>query len=108
MSSANANPGVREFFARASREATDLYLSAISIGEFRQGYVQAILCRALMRDCRKLAAGCQQDSRGFHVGDADRHQNRIATNGLPVILTLQLHFEFVSPRAQQRKLLEMH
>ena len=33
----NADPGVREFFARASREATDLYLSAISIGELRQG-----------------------------------------------------------------------
>jgi len=33
----NANPGVREFFAKASREATDLYLSAITIGELRQG-----------------------------------------------------------------------
>ncbi len=33
----NANPGVREFFAKASREATDLFLSAITIGELRQG-----------------------------------------------------------------------
>ena len=33
----NADPGVREFFARASREAADLYLSAITIGELRQG-----------------------------------------------------------------------
>jgi predicted nucleic acid-binding protein len=33
----SANPGVREFFARASREAWDLYLSAITIGELRQG-----------------------------------------------------------------------
>jgi predicted nucleic acid-binding protein len=33
----NADPGVREFFARASREVTDLYLSAITIGELRQG-----------------------------------------------------------------------
>jgi predicted nucleic acid-binding protein len=34
---ANANPGVHEFFAKASREATDLYLSVITIGELRQG-----------------------------------------------------------------------
>jgi len=33
----NANPGVREFFARASLEAMDLYLSVITIGELRQG-----------------------------------------------------------------------
>jgi toxin FitB len=33
----NCNPGVREFFAKASREATDLYLSVITIGELRQG-----------------------------------------------------------------------
>ena len=32
-----ANAGVREFFTKASRDATDLYLSAITIGELRQG-----------------------------------------------------------------------
>ncbi len=33
----NANPGVGEFFAKVSRDATDLYLSAVTIGELRQG-----------------------------------------------------------------------
>lgn len=33
----NANPGVRAFFAAASRENAELYLSAITIGELRQG-----------------------------------------------------------------------
>ncbi len=33
----NANPGVRAFFAAASREATALYLSVITIAELRQG-----------------------------------------------------------------------
>lgn len=33
----NANPGVRAFFANASRETFELYLSAITIGELRQG-----------------------------------------------------------------------
>lgn len=32
-----ANPGVRSFFVEASRNATGLYLSAVSIGELRQG-----------------------------------------------------------------------
>jgi predicted nucleic acid-binding protein len=31
------NPGVRAFFERANEEATDLYLSAVTIGELRQG-----------------------------------------------------------------------
>jgi toxin FitB len=33
----NANLGVRAFFDAASRENADLYLSAITIGELRQG-----------------------------------------------------------------------
>jgi predicted nucleic acid-binding protein len=33
----NGSPGVREFFAKASGEATDLYLSVITIDEVRQG-----------------------------------------------------------------------
>lgn len=32
-----ANAGVRAFFARASREAIELHLSVITIGELRQG-----------------------------------------------------------------------
>lgn len=32
-----AHPGVRRFFADASRDAADLYLSVITIGELRQG-----------------------------------------------------------------------
>jgi predicted nucleic acid-binding protein len=34
---AKANPGVRGFFESASRDGMDLYLSAVSIGELRQG-----------------------------------------------------------------------
>jgi predicted nucleic acid-binding protein len=33
----DANPGVRSFFAAASRDATWLYVSVITIGELRQG-----------------------------------------------------------------------
>ena len=32
-----ANRGVREFFEKARRDSADLYLSAITIGEIRQG-----------------------------------------------------------------------
>ena len=32
-----ANRGVREFFEKAGRDSADLYLSAITIGEIRQG-----------------------------------------------------------------------
>jgi toxin FitB len=32
-----ANSGVRDFFAEASRESVDLYLSVVTIGELRQG-----------------------------------------------------------------------
>ncbi|MGN6454082.1 MAG: type II toxin-antitoxin system VapC family toxin [Steroidobacteraceae bacterium] len=34
---AKCNPGVLGFFARASAEGTDLYLSVVTIGELRQG-----------------------------------------------------------------------
>jgi predicted nucleic acid-binding protein len=34
---ANANHGVRAFFADASRRSVDFYLSAVTIGELRQG-----------------------------------------------------------------------
>lgn len=39
-----ANPGVRKFFADAEREGTPLYVSVVTIGEFRQG-VERIRCR---------------------------------------------------------------
>jgi toxin FitB len=32
-----ANAGVRDFFARAQRDGTSLYLSAITVGELRRG-----------------------------------------------------------------------
>jgi predicted nucleic acid-binding protein len=34
---AKANPGVLDFFRKAAKEATALYLSAITIGELRRG-----------------------------------------------------------------------
>jgi predicted nucleic acid-binding protein len=34
---AKANPGVRDFFHKAAKEDTALYLSAITIGELRRG-----------------------------------------------------------------------
>jgi predicted nucleic acid-binding protein len=34
---AQGNAGVRAFFSRASEEGTELYLSAVTIGELRQG-----------------------------------------------------------------------
>jgi len=49
----SANPAVREFFAKASREATDLYLSAITIGELRQG-VERIRHRGDTAQARRL------------------------------------------------------
>lgn len=34
---AKANPGVREFFAEATREEIPLYVSVVTLGELRQG-----------------------------------------------------------------------
>jgi predicted nucleic acid-binding protein len=48
-----ANPGVREFFARVSRDATDLYLSAVTIGELRQG-VERIRHRGDVAQAKRL------------------------------------------------------
>ena len=36
-----ANPGVREFFVTAGREAIPLYLSVVTVGELRQGVAWA-------------------------------------------------------------------
>jgi predicted nucleic acid-binding protein len=47
------NPGVRAFFERASKEATDLYLSAVTIGELRQG-VERIRHRGVKPQAQSL------------------------------------------------------
>ena len=49
----DANPGVCEFFAQVSRDATDLYLSAVTIGELRQG-VERIRHRGDAAQARRL------------------------------------------------------
>jgi predicted nucleic acid-binding protein len=49
----NANPGVREFFASATRETYELYLSVITIGEIRQG-VERIRHRGDTAQARRL------------------------------------------------------
>ena len=48
-----ANPGVRAFFANASRESFELYLSVITIGELRQG-VERIRHRGDTAQARRL------------------------------------------------------
>ena len=50
---ANANPGVRAFFANASHESLELYLSVITIGELRQG-VERIRHRGDAAQARRL------------------------------------------------------
>ena len=47
------NPGVRAFFARASQEGAELYLSAVTIGELRQG-VERIRHRGDRAQAQKL------------------------------------------------------
>jgi predicted nucleic acid-binding protein len=49
----NANPGVREFFGKVSRDAIDLYLSALTIGERRQG-VERIRHRGATAQAKRL------------------------------------------------------
>ena len=49
----NANSGVRAFFATASRESFELYLSVITIGELRQG-VERIRHRGDTAQARRL------------------------------------------------------
>lgn len=48
-----ANPGVRRFFADASTQATPLFLSAITIGELRQG-VEAVRHRGDLAQATRL------------------------------------------------------
>ena len=49
-----ANPGVRQFFRAAAREGTALYLSAVTVGELRQG-VEAIRHRGDLPQAARLA-----------------------------------------------------
>jgi toxin FitB len=50
---AKANPGVRDFFRKAAKEDTALYLSVITIGELRRG-VEKIRHRGDEGQARKL------------------------------------------------------
>ena len=51
---ARANPGVRRFFRDAARQGTRLYLSAVTIGELRQG-VEAVRHRGDLAQAARLA-----------------------------------------------------
>ena len=48
-----ANPGVRRFFADAATQATPLFLSAVTIGELRQG-VEAVRHRGDLAQATRL------------------------------------------------------
>ena len=50
---ARSNAGVRAFFARASAEGTELYLSVVTVGELRQG-VERIRHRGDQPQARRL------------------------------------------------------
>ena len=51
---ARANPGVRRFFRQAATDGTPLFLSAITIGELRQG-VEAVHHRGDLVQANRLA-----------------------------------------------------
>jgi toxin FitB len=61
---AKANPGVRAFFESASRDGIDLYLSAVSIGELRQG-VERIRHRGDKEQADLLERWLRQVSRTY-------------------------------------------
>jgi len=54
-----ANPGVRAFFADASRESVDLYVSVVTIGELRQG-VERIRHRGDEAQAKRLGRWLRQ------------------------------------------------
>jgi predicted nucleic acid-binding protein len=54
-----ANPGVRAFFADASRKSVDVYLSVVTIGELRQG-VERIRHRGDDAQAKRLARWLKQ------------------------------------------------
>jgi len=54
-----ANAGVQTFFANASREAVDLYLSVVTIGELRQG-VERIRHRGDTAQAKRLERWLRQ------------------------------------------------
>jgi predicted nucleic acid-binding protein len=49
-----ANPGVRRFFRQAARDGVDLFLSAVTIGELRQG-VEAVRHRGDLVQAARLS-----------------------------------------------------
>jgi predicted nucleic acid-binding protein len=51
---ARANPGVRQFFRDAARQGTPLFLSAVTIGELRQG-VEMVHHRGDLAQATRLA-----------------------------------------------------
>ncbi len=57
-----ANPGVRKFFDDAAREDTPLYLSAITVGELRQG-VERVRHRGDHTQARLLEQWLEQVTR---------------------------------------------
>jgi toxin FitB len=59
-----ANPGVREFFVTASREATPLYLSVVTIGELRTG-VERLRHRRDIAQARRLERWLVQVTRTY-------------------------------------------
>ena len=59
-----ANPGVRAFFESASRNAVDIYLSVVSIGELRQG-VERIRHRGDEAQARLLERWLNRVSRAY-------------------------------------------
>lgn len=50
----HANPGVRRFFQDAARHKTPVYLSAITVGELRQG-LERVRHRGDVQQARRLA-----------------------------------------------------
>ncbi len=56
---ADANLGVRNFFADASRKSVDLYLSVVTIGEMRQG-VERIRHRGDDAQAKRLGSWLKQ------------------------------------------------
>ena len=61
---AEANAGVRKFFQDAAKSATQLYLSAVTIGELRQG-VESIRHRGDRSQAQRLAQWLERLGAGY-------------------------------------------
>jgi predicted nucleic acid-binding protein len=60
----SANPGVQEFFRAAARHDTPLYLSAVTVGELRQG-VEAIRHRGDSAQAGRLSRWLDRVTRDY-------------------------------------------